>query len=194
MAEPPDGSAFAEKLPRPVLPGDWEITMRLALATSIALLPVLGCMQITTDTGSGTTAGGTSSGAGGGDDGGGSGTNCTLDPASQVQLCAQIAACPGISVDPAAFPGCGFRVGGAAAIDPECLCSGSLCPIGVPTTCAQAAQLLQGQNLLEVCQQVSEGRCVQVDEADAATVAPGCDRMCQAQCGAAADCLQICGC
>jgi len=167
--------------------------MRKAHLTLVALLPMVACMQVTTDTGNGTTGSGAGSG-GGAEDNGGSGTNCTLDPASQVVLCAGIAACPGVSVDPGVFPGCGFRTGGSSAMDLECLCSGSLCPIGVPTTCAQAAQLLQTQSLLEVCQQVSEGRCVEVEAPDAGGVAPGCDRTCQAECGAAADCLQICGC
>jgi hypothetical protein len=166
--------------------------MHIAPWSIVASLPLVACMQITTDTGSGTTGAGTSSG--GGDDGGSGGTNCALDPASQVVLCEETAACPGVSVDPTALPGCGFRVGPSGGIDPECLCSGSLCPIGVPTTCAQAAQLLAGQNLLQVCQQVSEGRCVQVVAPDAGAVGPGCDRTCQAECGAAADCVQICGC
>ena len=38
------------------------------------------------------------------------------------------------------FPQCGFRIHGDA-IDPECLCDNQyLCPIGHPTTCAEAAQ------------------------------------------------------
>lgn len=169
--------------------------MRLAVWSFFALLPLASCMQVTTDTGSGTSSA-AGSGAPGGDDGGSGGTHCALDPASQVVLCAQINACPSVSVDPGAFPGCGFRVGASStALDLECLCSDSLCPMGVPTTCTQAAQLLQTQSVLGVCQQVAEGRCAQVVAPDASVTVPSsCDRTCQAQCGGAADCLQICGC
>jgi len=177
-----------------------RVAGRCSFASSIALLALASCMQVTTDTGSGANGSGAGSTSSGGEDGGSDGTGgtggtgCTLDPATQVTLCAQIGACPRVSVDPAMFPGCGFRPGGAASFDLECLCSGSLCPMGVPTTCAQAAQLVQTQNVLGVCQQVAEGRCVQVAAPDASTVAPSCDRTCQSQCGGATDCLQICGC
>ncbi|MGO9832844.1 MAG: hypothetical protein ACLP1X_01375 [Polyangiaceae bacterium] len=167
--------------------------MRLVPWSAIALLPLVACLQITTDPGSGAGSGSTS---GASDDGGGSGgVDCTTDPATQVVLCAGLDGCPGVDVDPGAFPGCGFRMNaGGAPIDLECLCSGSVCPIGAPTTCAQASQLLQSQTVLGVCQQVSEGLCVQVAAPDAGSVAPGCDRTCQSECGSAADCLQICGC
>ena len=169
--------------------------MRLEPWPALALLPLVACLQITTDPSSGTGSGSTSA-ASSSDDGTGTGVGCTTDPATQVVLCAGINACPGVSIDPGAFPGCGFRVNaGGAPIDLECLCSGSVCPIGAPTTCAQASQLLQSQTVLGVCEQVSEGLCVQVAAPpDAGSVAPGCDRTCQSQCGSAADCLQICGC
>jgi hypothetical protein len=174
------------------------ITMRVAiwssLASSVAFLFLASCLQISTDTGDGTSGGTGGATSGASAPGGGTGVDCVTDPATGVVLCAELSTCPGLSVDPSAFAGCGFRTGGAA-IDLECLCSGSLCPIGVPTTCAQAAQLLTGQTVLQVCQQVAEGLCVPVETPDAgASVAPGCDRTCQSQCGAAADCLQICGC
>jgi hypothetical protein len=170
--------------------------MRVAFWSSFGLLPLVSCMQVTTDTGSGTSGSSAGSGGSGSDDGGSGGTNCTLDPASQVVLCAGIGACPAVTVDPAVFPGCGFRASGSSTpLDLECLCGDSLCPMGVPTTCTQAAQLLQTQNVLGVCEQVAEGRCVAVVAPDAGAAVPSsCDRTCQAECGAAADCVQICGC
>jgi hypothetical protein len=55
--------------------------------------------------------------------------------------------------------------------------------------------MIGAQTVLQVCQQVAAGLCVPVEAPDAgATVAPGCDRNCQNQCGSAADCLQLCGC
>jgi hypothetical protein len=174
------------------------ITMRVALWSAVALLPLAplaSCLQISTDTGDGTSGSTGSSGASGSTAAsGGTGIDCTTDPATGVVLCAQLSTCAGVSVDPSALAGCGFRTGGAA-IDLECLCSGSLCPIGVPTTCAEAAQMIGAQTVLQVCQQVAAGLCVPVEAPDAgATVAPGCDRNCQNQCGSAADCLQLCGC
>jgi len=171
--------------------------MRLApwpALSALALLPLAACLQVTTDTGSGTSGSPGAGGPSGGDDGGSGGTGCATDPETQVVLCAQSNACPGVTVDPGAFPGCGFRVNGGEPLDLECLCSESLCPIGVPTTCAQAMTMLQAQSAIVVCQQVSEGRCVQLVTPDAGAVPASCDRGCQAACGAAADCVQICGC
>jgi hypothetical protein len=66
-------------------------------------------------------------------------------------------------------------------------------------SCDQAAQLLQSQSALLVCQQVSEGRCLAFAVPDGGGGSGGgvpssCDRSCQAACGSAQDCLQICGC
>ena len=111
-----------------------------------------------------------------------------------VTLCAGVDTCPAVTVDPSAWPNCGFRVGGTT-LDLECLCANAICPIGVATTCSQASQLLTAQNELSVCQQVSENRCVSTLTApEAGTVPPGCDRNCQIGCGTAPDCLQVCGC
>jgi hypothetical protein len=171
------------------------VSVRGAVAALVSL-PSLACIQMTTGTGTGPNASdAAAAAASAGSDAGAPGTNCTQDPQSQITLCAGIAACPSVTVDPNAFPGCGFRLYGGSALDLECLCSGSLCPIGVPASCEQAAQLLQSQSALLVCQQVSEGRCLAFAGPDAGGGVPSsCDRNCQAACGSAPDCLQICGC
>jgi hypothetical protein len=85
------------------------------------------------------------------------GAGCS-ERAPGVSLCAAISTCPNVVVDPDQFPRCGFRIRGTA-IDLECACGTALCPMGVPTTCEQAARLLDSQNEFLVCAQVDEGRC-----------------------------------
>jgi hypothetical protein len=170
---------------------------------SVALL-ANGCLQLETgaDGGTGTGSGsssssdaGTSASASGGvGRGATNGTNCTTDPASQITLCEQIANCPGVDVDPSAFPGCGFRLNAASLFDLECGCGDSLCPIGAPTSCADAQQLLdQEQSSLLVCQQVSEGTCMPLN-IDAGAAASPCDKDCESQCAGDPNCIQMCGC
>jgi hypothetical protein len=123
------------------------------------------------------------------------GTGCGTDPQSQITLCSGVDTCPGLTIDPAAWPNCGFRIGAGTSLDLECLCANALCPIGVATGCTQATQLLSAQNELSVCQQVSENRCpMVVAPPDAGAVPSTCDRNCEIGCGTAPDCLQICGC
>jgi hypothetical protein len=91
---------------------------------------------------------------------GSGGINCGVDPDTGVTLCSGNSACPGVTVDPDLFPGCGFRIDNANdVIDLECACYGQICPIGVATTCAQATALMQNQSQYTVCMQVDEGRC-----------------------------------
>ena len=90
----------------------------------LPLLPFVlwmtGCLQIGTDSTNGSggstapaaPAPGTSTAAAAP-----SGTNCAQDPTTQAILCEQIDTCPGVDVEPGAFPNCGFRVYGAAALD-----------------------------------------------------------------------------
>ncbi len=154
---------------------------------------------IGTDVGSsGSTTGGTSSTAASAaatPDASTGGSGCTTDPASGVTLCEQLSVCAGVDVDPGGFPNCGFRLRGAGTIDLECLCNGeSLCPIGVPTTCAEAVQLLgQAQGALTVCQEVDQGGCLQVGGADAGTQS-SCDRACESECQSDPGCVSLCGC
>jgi hypothetical protein len=71
----------------------------------------------------------------------------------------------------------------------------------VATSCGQASQLLSQQNQLMVCSQIAEQRCVAVTPTtsgsgqDAGGGVPStCNQQCVVGCGAAADCLQVCGC
>jgi hypothetical protein len=155
------------------------------------------CLQVTTastspaDSGAGAPAPAAQIAAA---DGGPMGAGCSEDQATQVVLCQSVVACPGVVVDPEAFPDCGFRVRAGAGLDLECLCSGALCPVGVPTTCDQAAALLAAQtSSLLVCAQHAEGRCVETT-APAATAPSSCDRACQSQCAGDPSCFQLCGC
>jgi hypothetical protein len=155
-----------------------------------------GCVQIGTDTGGGSGAGGTSgagpTSANDGSDAGG-GTNCGRDSTGSVTLCEEIDACPGLGVDPSAYAGCGFRLGGAAPIDLECVCGDALCPIGVASSCAQAAQLLAAQNVLTVCEQAGAGRCLPLGTGGDAS-SGSCTPACQSECAGVPDCLVTCGC
>lgn len=134
------------------------------------------------------------------------GSACGTDVQTQVTLCAGIDLCPGIVVDQGTLPGCGFRIHAGAVIDLECLCTDVLCPIGVADTCDQVTQLLSEQTSLTVCEQASEGHCLQVG-APAATATPtatataaptspasSCDRTCESECAGEPDCIQLCGC
>ena len=163
-------------------------------------LPLAACLQVSTgtDTGPGSSSaasGGTTASAASSSDGTAGGTGCSTDPQTGVTLCTGINACPGVTVDPNAFPGCGFVLHGAGTLDLECICSDSLCPIGVPQTCTQASQLLTTQTLLLVCQQASDGRCVQLTAPDAGTSGSStCLQQCRSDCAGVPDCMQLCGC
>ena len=88
------------------------------------------------------------------------GINCGPDPDTGVELCLGISSCPDLSVDQDLYPGCGFRVhDGTGVLDLECACYGQICPIGIATTCDDAAALMQDQSQYTVCMQINEGRC-----------------------------------
>jgi hypothetical protein len=173
------------------------------LAALTALTTVTACIQLSTGatdggvtyaSSGGATASAASSGAGGGAT---SGTGCVTDPQSGITLCEQISNCPGVDVDPGAFPGCGFRMNAASLYDLECGCGDSLCPIGVPSSCATALQLLdQQESSLVVCQEVDQGTCLPlaVDAGTAATGSSSCDKQCASECAGEPSCLQLCGC
>jgi hypothetical protein len=150
------------------------------------------CLQL--DTGDGSDAGtmATAASSASGDAAGG--TACALDPTGSVTLCEEINACPGLGVDPTAYANCGFRLGGAAPLDLECVCGTSLCPIGVASSCTVATQLLAAQNAITVCEQASEARCLQLSPADAGAGASTCTPDCRTQCAGVLDCLATCGC
>ena len=172
----------------------------------VAALVSAGCVQLSTGDPTATgamTASSSSSGAstGGVGDGGATGTGCGPDPLTGTVLCTGVTGCPGLTIDPSAWPSCGFRDTGGTSLDLECLCGDSLCPIGVATSCDQAATLLTQQNQLMVCEQVAEQRCVKVtipamtgSGQDAGGVPSTCNQTCIEGCGTADDCLQLCGC
>lgn len=164
----------------------------------VLIVPLVGCLQLGPGSGLGS---GAASGDGGSKsaalanstDAGPSGTNCFEDPASQVILCERIDLCPGVRVDPGAFPNCGFRMRVGARLDLECLCGTALCPVGVPTRCDQVKPLLDVQSALIVCGQRAEGRCVDVATTDGGVVGT-CDKACAAECVGSPACIQLCGC
>lgn len=119
------------------------------------------------------------------------GADCTGDLGGGVRLCTYVSLCPSLGIDHGQFPNCGFRVRGGV-IDMECVCNGVLCPMGAPTTCAQAQQLLSSQSELGVCQQVADGRCTSLGTS---TGGKGtCDTECSGRCGGDPSCIQGCGC
>jgi hypothetical protein len=178
--------------------------LRVALSAGLLTWAGAGCMQVSTGpndpTGSSTPAS-TATAATAQDAGPpATGVNCGTDPQTGTVLCSAVSSCTSLSVDPSAWPSCGFRVTGGASLDLECLCGDSLCAIGVATSCDQASTLLSGQNQLMVCAEVAEQRCVALTPvtpaapADAGGVPSTCDRNCLVGCGTAPDCLQLCGC
>lgn len=94
---------------------------------------------------------------------GAQGADCIVEPTSGATLCTAISTCPTVLVDHDLYPDCGFRMKAgttsATSMILECACSGALCPVGVPTTCAQAQKLLAEQNESLVCNKIAEGRC-----------------------------------
>jgi len=175
-----------------------------------AALATSGCLDLQQilggDAGTGSGGGsssGSSSGSGSSADGGTpattthgaqSGTGCTTDATSGITLCEAIDACPGITVDQGAFPGCGWRMSAASLYDLECACGDALCPVGTPTSCADAQQLLdQAQSSVLVCQQSSEGTCMPLTPAGGGTPS-SCDKSCESQCAGDPNCIQLCGC
>jgi hypothetical protein len=125
------------------------------------------------------------------------GSGCTQDLGGGTILCTETSICPGLTVDHDKFPNCGFRIHGTA-IDIECTCEQDLCPLGVPTTCAQAKTMLEDQTETQVCTQLNDGRCVHLGaggaDAGAPTQSSGCDKACAGECGGDPSCMQLCGC
>ena len=159
------------------------------------LMSLAGCLQISTGADAGTGSTGATSTAG--SSATLTGENCATDSTGTVTLCQGISTCPGVTVDPNAFPNCGFVVDGTSTLDVECVCSNdSLCPIGVPQTCADVTALLNAQSELGICSQVSEGRCISlIPTVDASTTSTStCTSDCQNECAGEPDCLVACGC
>lgn len=181
----------------------------LGVLVLLASVPLGACMQIGTGDGDGGTPPAAAVDAGG--DGGAvvgpgvdaGGTGCGTDPSTGITLCTGINACPGLTVDQGAYGGCGFRQGGASPYDLECLCAGGeLCPIGAPTSCEIAQQLLQQeQSALVVCQQASMGGCLSPAASSSGggsgSSSGGLSAACQTcvdNCGGTPACYMSCGC
>jgi hypothetical protein len=178
---------------------------------ALLVLPSLACLQLPgTGADAGTTGtSGSSSGTSGstcasancstgtGSSGGGatSGSGCTTDPQSGITLCEQIANCPGVDVDQGTYPGCGFRMQSGSIYDLECGCGDMLCPIGTPTSCTTAQQLLdQSQSSVVVCEELDQGSCLPLVQDAGAGSSSTCDKDCESQCAGEPGCIQLCGC
>jgi hypothetical protein len=122
------------------------------------------------------------------------GASCTQITAS-ISICQYISSCPTLVLNPQVFPQCGFRIHGDA-IDPECLCGNYLCPIGVPTTCTEAATLASGDTTYDsVCQQSVEGHCTDLSAAGTTgTMSPSACQTCMLNCDNVPACVDACGC
>ncbi len=162
-----------------------------------AMLLAFACTQ-PNDAADGGADGGAASAADGGDAPAVTGTQCGTLP--DGQLCRITSQCPTVKVDSSRFPNCGFRIRGSA-VDLQCVCNGEwLCPMGTPSTCAQAVQLLSSQNELIVCSQISEDRCTSLKTTGATTSSSGaasgdCDKMCLQGCDPGDQgCRKVCGC
>jgi hypothetical protein len=173
------------------------------------LIPLLayvsGCGLFNVSTGASGGTGGASSAAATTGGGTTQGIDCGADPTTGVTLCLGISSCSGLSIDTEVYPGCGFRVNGAA-IDVECVCGDFLCPLGPTPTCDAAQQLLAQDNEGVVCAQASAGQCTEVAAGASASAssssgagggmnAGSCDPTCEQECDGDPTCIQYtCGC
>jgi hypothetical protein len=148
-----------------------------------------------------------SASSGSGEDAGASaasvvGSGCTQLTAS-ISLCASISSCPGLALNAQVFPQCGFRIHGTA-IDPECVCGTALCPIGVPTTCAEAAAEASGDTTYDsVCEQSVEGSCLPLNAGSSGSGGSGASsgsgtstacQQCIQNCDNVPSCIDACNC
>jgi hypothetical protein len=124
------------------------------------------------------------------------GTSCTAITSS-ISLCQTISSCPTLALSTQVFPECGFRINGTA-IDPECLCDSEyLCPIGHPTTCAEAAADSSGDVSYDsVCEQEVSGGCTDLtagSTSSSSTTSAAC-QSCVNACDNVPSCIDACGC
>jgi hypothetical protein len=128
----------------------------LVVSLSLAFL-CSGCLQIGTGSGNGGGGGSTPSTPSDAGADAMKGVACGRDKVTGVELCAGVSGCPGLLVDPEAFPGCGFKPG---TLDLQCLCGDELCPMGsVAKTCAEAQYQLAEGNAAITCSQLGSGVC-----------------------------------
>jgi hypothetical protein len=141
--------------------------MRAVLFACASMLLVAGCTGVNfgDKSQSGAAAADTSKDDGGADAApkASNGIDCIVEPTTGATLCTAVSTCPTVLVDHDVYPNCGFRMKAGTTTSTtmilECACNGSLCPIGVPTTCAQAQKLLGEQTEPLVCNQIADGRC-----------------------------------
>lgn len=176
--------------------------MRILGAAALSLvwagLFAVGCLDLqqgTGDDGGAAAASGDSADASARVGGGGCGT----EQSTGAQLCVATSRCPDVVVDTQAMPGCGFRLRGDA-VDLVCACGTAICPVGIFSTCAEAAELLANQTEQGVCVQVVEGRCMESSVGSTSSNGapnggnPACDRQCVQDCGGGEACAAVCNC
>jgi hypothetical protein len=187
----------------------WFSASVLCFFGSVGLSSFSGCTLPTSSSDAGASSVPTVTGDSGTLSATASGTNCGTDPTTNVTLCTGISSCPTVVVDENVFPECGFDLTGTG-VYLVCLCSGYLCPIGQgqPTTCAEAAALLQASNEGTACGEASNGQCALVSSGTGTTgttgstgttttdagSGSGCDETCESMCAGEPDCIQLCGC
>ncbi len=169
------------------------------LLRALALVSLSACVQLgqaadsDSDSDSGSAANAGSGATGVAANAAATGTNCGVDPGSGVSLCLGSSSCPGLRVDPAQFPGCGYRISGTT-IDLECLCGEALCPMGSAASCLDAKALLTEQSALGVCAAVADGRCETVEPIHSDSNNSTCDKNCRSHCSGDPNCFTLCGC
>ena len=176
-------------------PARCRVSRAMRWLIPILLVSLSSCLQIGKGGDSDSSSEAASAGSSNAGSSGGAattGTNCGVDPDSGIALCLGISSCPTVRVDPDQFPDCGYRIAGSA-IDLECLCGDSLCPMGKAASCSEAKALLFEQSAQGVCAGIAEGRCAVVQQTSH-TAASSCDKDCRAQCGGVPGCLTLCGC
>jgi hypothetical protein len=168
---------------------------RSALTIAVVLAG-LGAACALEKGGDGTAAKG-AAGDAGGEAGGPTGAGCGAERQTGIQLCIATSQCPTVVVDTQAMPSCGFRIRGSI-VDLVCACNGThICPMGIFTTCREAAKLLTSQTEQQVCLQATEGRCAEAavpNQTPTNSKNPACDRACLDQCGGGAACASVCNC
>lgn len=131
------------------------------------------------------------------------GGGCGVETQTGATLCVATSMCPTLVVDTEAMPHCGFRIVGAKA-DLVCACGSALCPMGVYSTCSEAAQLLATQTEQGVCVQLAEERCFDLagtgitspssSSSSSGSNNPACNMQCVRDCGGGAACAAVCNC
>jgi hypothetical protein len=164
----------------------------LALGVVQLLAPACVIPDISTgaDAGSSSAASSSNEDAGASGAATAEGASCT-QVSSTISLCLYISSCPNLILNPQVFPNCGFRIHGDA-IDPECLCGNTICPIGQPTSCAEAAADSSGDVTYDsVCEQSVEGHCTSLGGGSSTSSA--C-QTCVQNCDNVPACIDACGC